>query len=269
MVLLRKLDCLAYWIKLVVKTSMVYNKRVLMQMIRTLAGFAAMIFVWKALIANGIRMNVTLDTLILYSVLSTVISCLVQTNAISGFFQSELISGSIAVRLMRPVSMEAMSIANVIGYSINGLIVYGLTFAVAVSFFIRVSPDITFLSVLAFLGCLFMGCAVFMLIDFICAYICFYIHKGSTIEHLIEAIFMAFSGQVIPLFLLPEWFGNISMFLPVRMVYEEPISILLGITPQEQWGGVFLREAVWIVVLLAVTLVMKSMTRRKVFVQGG
>ena len=53
------------------------------------------------------------------------------------------------------------------------------------------------------------------------------------------------------------------------MVYEEPISILLGITPQEQWGGVFLREAVWIVVLLAVTLVMKSVTRRKVFVQGG
>lgn len=265
----RKLDCLVYWIKLVVKTSMVYNKRVLLQIIRTLVGFAAMVFVWKALIANGIRTDVTLDTLILYTVLSTVISCVVQTNAIASFFQGELISGNIAVRLTRPVSMEAMSIANVIGYSINGLIVYGLTFVVAVSFFIRITVDITFMSVLAFLGCLFMGCAVFMLIDFICAYICFYIHKGSTIEHFVEAIFMAFSGQVIPLFLLPDWFGNISMFLPVRMVYEEPISILLGITPQEEWGGVFLREAIWIAALFIVTFILKNATRRKVFVQGG
>lgn len=267
--ILRKLDCLTYWIRLVVKTAMVYNKRVFLQIIRMLLCFVAMVFVWKALIENGIRTDVTLDTLILYSVLSTLISCIVQTNAISKFYQDELASGNIAVRITRPISMEAMAISNVIGYSINGVVVYGFTFLVAVLFFIRVTVKITLTSLMAFCACLFLGCVIFILIDFICAYVCFYIHKGSTIEHLIEAIFMAFSGQIIPLFLLPDWFNHVSMFLPVRMVYEEPISILLGIIQPAEWGGVFAREVMWIAILLAIAFVMRFITRRKVFVQGG
>lgn len=266
---LHKLNCLLYWIKMVVKTSMVYNKRVLLQIIRSLLCFIAMVSVWTALISNGIRSDVSLDTLILYSVLSTLISCIVQTNAIAKFFQDELISGNIAVRVIRPVSVEAMAVANVIGYSITGLILYGLTFLIAVSLFIRVSIPITPASAAAFAGCLLLGCIVFMLIDFICAYLCFYIHKGSTVEHLIEAVFMAFSGQIIPLFLLPDWFSGISMYLPVRMVYEEPISILLGITRPEAWGSVFLREFIWIGILFLIVCAFRYSIRRKIFVQGG
>lgn len=264
-----KLNCLIYWIRLVIKTSMVYNKRVLLQIIRSLLCFIAMVSVWTALISNRIRTDVTLDTLILYSVLSTLISCIVQTNAIAKFFQDELISGNIAVRVIRPVSMEAMAVANVIGYSLTGLVLYGLTFLAAVSLFIRVRIPVTAASALAFAGCLLLGCIVFMLIDFICAYLCFYIHKGSTVEHLIEAVFMAFSGQIIPLFLLPDWFAGISMYLPVRMVYEEPISILLGITAPELWGAVFLREFVWIGILLLIVCAFRYAVRRKIFVQGG
>ena len=88
-------------------------------------------------------------------------------------------------------------------------------------------------------------------------------------QHLIEALFMAFSGQVIPLFLLPEWFQEISVFLPVGLVYEDPISILLNLIPEEQWGMIYLRESLWIGGLFCMAVFLGRITRRRVFVQGG
>ena len=267
--ILRNINCLVYWIRLTVKSTLIYNRRVLLQMLRIFLNFAVMLFLWTALIENQIKVDTSLDTLILYSAVSTLISCVVQGNVISSFFQRELATGDIAVHLFRPVPLEAVAVANGIGASVTGILLYGAAFLLVLVFFVRPESEITVLSSAAFARCLLAGFVVYILLDLCCAYLCFYIHRGTAVQHLIEALFMAFSGQVIPLFLLPEWFQEISVFLPVRLVYEDPISILLNLIPEEQWGMIYLRESLWIGGLFCMAVFLGRITRRRVFVQGG
>ena len=84
--ILRNINCLVYWIRLTVKSTLIYNRRVLLQMLRIFLNFAVMVFLWTALIENQIKVDTSLDTLILYSAVSTLISCVVQSNVISSFF---------------------------------------------------------------------------------------------------------------------------------------------------------------------------------------
>ena len=84
--ILRNINCLVYWIRLTVKSTLIYNRRVLLQMLRIFLNFAVMVFLWTALIENQIKVDTSLGTLILYMAGSTLISCVVQRNVISSFF---------------------------------------------------------------------------------------------------------------------------------------------------------------------------------------
>lgn len=265
----RKKHVFFYWIKLTIKSSTIYKKRIILQMIRMLFNFVVMMYVWSALEKSSIGITTSLDILILYSAISTLITCIIQQNQISTFFQNEIICGNIGQKLIRPVPIEVMAIWNSIGNSITGLLIYGLTFIIALYFLIDVNVNITLFSGIMFWISLLLGYGIYVLIDLICAYTCFYIHKGSTVEHLFEALFMAFSGQIIPSFMLPHWFQEISYFFPVRLVYEDPISILLNMLTIEQLFFTFIREIVWISILGSIALMLNRIIRKKVFIQGG
>ena len=132
--ILRNINCLVYWIRLTVKSTLIYNRRVLLQMLRIFLNFAVMVFLWTALIENQIKVDTSLDTLILYSAVSTLISCVVQSNVISSFFQKELATGDIAMHLFRPVPLEAVAVANGIGASVTGILLYGAAFLLVLVF---------------------------------------------------------------------------------------------------------------------------------------
>ena len=172
--ILRNINCLVYWIRLTVKSTLIYNRRVLLQMLRIFLNFAVMVFLWTALIENQIKVDTSLDTLILYSAVSTLISCVVQSNVISSFFQRELATGDIAMHLFRPVPLEAVAVANGIGASVTGILLYGAAFLLVLVFFVRPESEITVLSSAAFALCLLAGFVVYILLDLCCAYLCFY-----------------------------------------------------------------------------------------------
>ena len=48
--ILRNINCLVYWIRLTVKSTLIYNRRGLLQMLRIFLGFVVIVFLWAAMV---------------------------------------------------------------------------------------------------------------------------------------------------------------------------------------------------------------------------
>jgi len=78
-----------------------------------------------------------------------------------------------------------------------------------------------------------------------------------------------FSGQTIPVPLMPEWLQNIVFFTPFRWTSDLPLRVYSGhVGTQEALIGITM-QLLWIVILVTIgTLIMKRVTRLSI-VQGG
>lgn len=74
------------------------------------------------------------------------------------------------------------------------------------------------------------------------------------------------SGALVPTELFPPWLGKIVRLLPFRSAAEVPILLYQGAVPV--WESL-LSQAVWLVVLLALTRGLYLMLKRSVLIQGG
>ena len=114
-----------------------------------------------------------------------------------------------------------------------------------------------------------LGVAVGMLLDLFAGYLCFWIFQGRYVRHLFEAVFAIFSGQFIPLTLLPDWMKQLSYWMPVRLVYNDPIAVITGLTPPGEYGITLLRSALWLIGLVALGVAVHRLAIRRVVIQGG
>lgn len=264
-----KLSSVMYLIKIYFSMKFLYSKKIFLELLQTSLSLYTMIFIWLSLKSTGYTDGGTLNSLITFSVLSTILSSSLPSDLICRIFEKDVIEGNIAHKLLRPMTPNTIVLAEVIGTMAGAFIVNSMPIII-ISLYLKAIHLQTSLYVwIVFIVAIIFGIVIYFLIDFIAGYLCFWFYYGTHIRHLIEALFIAFSGKMIPLFLFPEWFVNISEWTPARLVYNDPISIITGLMPPSEYPSFFIRLFIWVIVLTFITVFLNKSMQKRVFVQGG
>ncbi len=226
-------------------------------------------FFWKALYKDGgTAGGVDVDSMLVYIIMSSVLSVLLITNVEKRIEQS-VQKGTVATDMMKPVSLFGIYFAEDIGTIIALILQNILPILLIGSLLIKVPKmadlrdlPIFVLSVLLSFFINWFLAALFGMMAFSAVNIDALIQVK---KHLIRLV----SGSIIPLWFFPDPIANVLKFLPFPYIYQLPLSIYIGRgTRAEIFTGMEIQLA-WAVVLFLVFLFAQKQITRKVMVQGG
>ncbi len=239
----------------------------------TLACFVSY-FIWKAVYASsgeGTMNGFTMPQMIVYIVLMYLTSTMVSSDG-AYTIGEEIRDGSIAMRLIKPVSYNATFLFQELGNKLMtvGILLVPLVVAVEVirSVF---SGEIQF-DVLSFLLYL-LSCVFAYLINFffnICfgfiAFIIKYLWGANMMKNVIVGFL---SGTVIPLAFLPKPLEQVFLFLPFASLNYTPVMIYMGMYQGLDLVYYIGLQAFWVLAFWALSKILWQISVRHLSVQGG
>ncbi len=96
--------------------------------------------------------------------------------------------------------------------------------------------------------------------------ITFVVWSYKSSKAILTAVSGIFSGAMIPLILLPEWFVRISYYTPFSYMVDFPIQVLLG---QNNAGIGIALQCLWIVCLFILGKIIYKILETRITVYGG
>ena len=251
------------------KSKMVFRANYLLSTLFSFFYIFLQVFIWKGLYGNSSDWNgIRLNEMIAYTILSSMTLMLVKSNLMKNL-NAEVQDGSISIRLLLPHGFRSYyfksnlsenmlwSIYNSLPPIIVAIVVFGLEFNFSVIQLFGYILAVVLAFLMNFSYSFFMGLAVM------------WFRNAYFLENIDELVFKLFSGTIIPMWLFPLWLDSTSRVLPFRYMIFEPLSILLGKTPPNEYINVYLIQLVWCVVLFALMQLVWYKARKKIMIQGG
>jgi ABC-2 type transport system permease protein len=225
-------------------------------------------FFWQAVYSNRSEIeSLSFDGMITYIIIAMFLQMFV--SGVGRELAHTIKDGNIAIELMRPyhliTRLIAMDIGDKVIYFIRGALPLGILAFV----FMDVALPSTWQSGILFFLSALMGIWIGTFFDLLIAILAFWTINLWGLEVMKEAVVSFFSGALVPLILFPEWFQNVSLFLPFQAMVYVPVAIYTGIlTGTEAWLAVG-SQLVWAVLLFGLLRVLWSVAMKKVTIFGG
>ena len=226
-------------------------------------------FFWKALYKDGgTAGGVNVDSMLVYIIMSSVLSVLLITNVEKRIEQS-VQKGTVATDMMKPVSLFGIYFAEDIGTIIALILQNILPILLIGSLLIKVPKMADLRDLPLFVLSVLLS---FFINWFLAALFGMMAFSAVNIDALIQVknhLIRLISGSIIPLWFFPDPIANVLKFLPFPYIYQLPLSIYIGRgTRAEIFTGMEIQLA-WAVVLFLVFIFAQKQITRKVMVQGG
>ena len=110
-------------------------------------------------------------------------------------------------------------------------------------------------------GTLILGAILFALLQAIVGTLAFWVTETWPFRELFDVSLYMFGGTLAPIALLPDYVQRITVFLPFRYIFYEPINLILG--HQSDPLGVLWKQGIFIIVLYGIyRLVWRAGIRR-------
>lgn len=175
--------------------------------------------------------------------------------------------GSIALTLVRPISMRRHFLCEQIGTNLFGFLFRGIPLAAVflTVFKVPAKPSYALLFIAS------MACAVVLVFYFqyFIGLFVFWFKDGTYARMITNGLMDLFSGNTIPLWFYPGFLRAFCNVLPLRYMIFEPASILVGRYTVEGAVRAVGVQLIWIAVLfLAQHLVWKKV-QSAIVIQGG
>ena len=172
--------------------------------------------------------------------------------------------GTLSGELLRPVHPILTNIL------VNNLAFKALTFAVLVPIWLVLcllfAPDfggVTALNLLLAVPAVALGFALSFLLGATITCIAFWTTRVYSLNEFYYALIVLFSGQFVPLELMPGPIQQVAQYLPFQLMKYGPVQLILGRLTPEQIGRNFLLGLIWLAVALALfTWVWRNGSRR-------
>lgn len=226
-------------------------------------------FFWKALYKDGgTAGGVNVESMLVYIIMSSVLSVLLITNVEKRIEQS-VQKGTVATDMMKPVSLFGIYFAEDIGTIIALILQNILPILLIGSLLIKVPKMADLRDLPLFVLSVLLS---FFINWFLAALFGMMAFSAVNIDALIQVkkhLIRLISGSIIPLWFFPDPIANVLKFLPFPYIYQLPLSIYIGRgTRAEIFTGMEIQLA-WAVVLFLVFIFAQKQITRKVMVQGG
>jgi ABC-2 type transport system permease protein len=226
------------------------------------------VYFWRSVYAGrstleGMGLEQTVNYIMLAQVMLPVVLSFLVTH-----IGEQLVSGQLAMELLRPLDLQARYYAESLAFAFLALVTKApLVLFAWLVFDLELPTDPAVWG--AFLLALFLGHAVFFCFDWIFASLAFYSTESWGLAMAQQAVVMFFSGALVPLALMPEWLERLALSMPFAQALWVPVSLLVGITPLEQAPRLWLIQLAWLTALLVISRLVFGVAVRKVTVQGG
>lgn len=121
----------------------------------------------------------------------------------------------------------------------------------------------------AFLASAAAGYVVLFFVQFLIGLLTFWMERIFGIRDIVFSVFMLFSGQLIPISVLPTWATRVSALLPFESIYYIPARIFAMPQAGPEVALLLLRQVLWIGALWALATVVWTRGVRRYASQGG
>lgn len=227
------------------------------------------ISVWMALYnTSSANKVVSLGQMLLYVLFSSIIFTLTKSDA-SVKIGQKVEDGSIISDFIRPISLKQYIFAEDIGNNMFELIFSSIPAVIFVLIFFPVQFNGTMETVLLASISILLGLLISFHIKYMIGLFTFWLESSWFIPFFIGAIFDLFSGSVVPLWYYPDWLKSICAWLPLRLIFFEPISILLGRYHLNEITMLLVQQIIWLGILIVLERAIWSSVKTKVVVHGG
>lgn len=249
-------------------SNFTYKIDILFRFVKSFIGLFVQISVWTALFkGNFDKSGINLSLMISYSIISTGVSCLVDSRAIYTV-EDRIRTGIIATDLIRPVNFMGYIFSISIGNNIYNFLfqfiplvfIFCPIFGLYLPSSERIIPTI-----ISMLG----GILINFLLSYILGLVGFWYLSVWHLGRLLSDSIRLFSGAFIPLWFFPDVLYQMALFLPFRFIYFVPISIFLGELKICEIPSVLTVQWLWIVFLFCLSQLIWKYGKKKLVVQGG
>lgn len=258
----------------VIKSSFAYKGRFYLYMLGGVFTAFVNYFLWMAIYSSSssnMLGGFTRNEIIVY-VFMSYISTNMSTIGVAWDVANDVMEGTIAMNLIKPIEYRWRLIAQAFG-----ILIYRLVFP---SIFIWVGLEIYKNSVLGvpftpisniilFIISIFMSFFLFVLFDFCFGMISFFttyfwganIIKGSILNFL--------TGALIPLSFFPAVLQKVFDYLPFASMNYIPVMIYIGKYSREEIIFALLKQATWIAILYLLGSIIWHKVTKRLIVLGG
>lgn len=175
----------------------------------------------------------------------------VTSNIVIHTFGYKIQDGSLSGELVRPIHpMLTNALVNNVAFKM--LTIMGLV-PIWILLFLLYRPDysaITLTGILLSIPAMWLGFFVGYLLSAAITALAFWTTRVYSIHEFYYALMLLFSGQFVPLTLMPKFVQEVAQFLPFQLQIYFPIQIILGRLSQAQIVQGYVSGAVWLVIAL-------------------
>lgn len=179
----------------------------------------------------------------------------------------EINEGRLDVYLARPIHYATFTFCRSLGAPLVEVLVgvpFFLIFAWALGVPVATDPAVLAL----FAASAAAGYVILFFVQFLIGSLTFWMERIFGVRDLVFSVFLLFSGQMIPISVLPEWVARISAYLPFESIFFVPARIYGEAHAVDAGGGLF-RQLVWVLALWALATAVWSRGVDRYASQGG
>ncbi len=177
----------------------------------------------------------------------------ITSNIVIHTFAYKVQDGSLSGELIRPIHpMLTNALVNNIAF--KALTIMGFIPVWIILFFLY-KPDyshLTLTGILVALPAMIMGFLVGFLLSAAITSIAFWTTRVYSIHEFYYAMILLFSGQFVPLPLMPKLIQDIAQYLPFQLLIYFPIQLILGKLTSAQIIQGYVVGTIWLVVAISI-----------------
>lgn len=264
-----KLKVYFYVYRLQILKSLAYKFDVYGNIIMQTIIMIATAFFWKALFKNADSMGgVTVDTMLSYTVVSSMVSVVLTTN-VEWRITESVRKGTIAIDMVRPVNIFKVFFAENLG-SVTALIFQNLLpIFVIGSLLIKPPVPGSVHDGILFIISLILAFMINWYIAVIFGMWAFKIIEMTALIQVKKHLLRLLSGSMVPIWFFPGWIRGILECLPFMYIYQMPISIYVGQYTKESLVKGLIIQLMWVVALYLIKSFLEKRATKSVMIQGG
>ena len=257
-----------------IKTQMAYQGAFYLFIFISTFGSFVSYFLWSAIYGSSpktVLAGLTRDEMTVYIFMAYVTSSIV-TIAVSEWVSDDVVKGTVAMQLIKPIDYRLSLIARATGQMIYRFIVPSVFIWAGLELYQYFVLGLGFTGIgniaLYLLSCI-LSFLIYVLFDFCVGMIAFFTSYVFGLYLVKDALLRFLTGQLIPLSFFPEAVQGVFEFLPFSSMLYTPVMIYLGKYQGNELLFVLLRQAVWVLILYALgSLVWNRVTKRLVVLGG-
>lgn len=228
-----------------------YRANLLMYLLYWLVSPIIYLAVWTSIaLANGDVNGFTANDFVTYYMV-LLICDQVTSNIVIHTFGYKIQDGSLSGELIKPIHpMLTNALVNNVAFKILTMI--ALTPIWVILFFLF-KPDfssVTLFGILLSIPAMILAFLIGYLQSAAITALAFWTTRVYSIHEFYFALILLFSGQFVPLPLMPKVIQDIAQYLPFQLMLYYPIQLILGKLSQEQIIQGYVMTGIWLVISL-------------------